>query len=92
MDDFKEYPDSQYGEGVILDEYNGTFSLVLGNKGKDDKVYKKWGYPQGKDRGPIDKSLPWKIPLGDSISEAMETLTWAAKALKAKEKEADAPF
>ena len=57
---------SQYGEGIIMDEYNGSISLVSARK-KEDKVYMEWCYPQARDgsRKPIEKSLPWKITLGD---------------------------
>jgi len=57
---------SQYGEGIILDNYNGHISLVSARK-KEDQVYMEWGYPQARDgsRKPIEKSLPWKITLGD---------------------------
>ena len=57
---------SKYGEGIVLDEYNGVFSLVSARK-KDENVYLEWCYPQARDgsRKPIEKSLPWKIPLGD---------------------------
>ena len=57
---------SQYGEGIILDNYNGVISLVAARK-RDDNVYMDWCYPQAKDgsRKPIEKSLPWKITFGD---------------------------
>ena len=60
-------PDSQYGEGVLLDEYNGKFSLVSARQGKDGTVYMQWVYPQARDgsKGPIDKSVPWKVTPGD---------------------------
>jgi hypothetical protein len=73
---FREYPDSQYHEGLMLDEYNGTFSLVSVNKGKDGKVYMKWGYPQKfGEKVPIDKSLPWKVTLGNQ-EQALKTLRY----------------
>jgi hypothetical protein len=72
-------PNSEYGEGVELDEYNGTWSLVSARMGKDNKVYKEWVYPQartekGEPNRPIDKCLPWKISLGDSRDEAVKFL------------------
>ena len=86
MDDFKEYPgENRYGEGILLDEYNGSYSLILANK-KGEEVYKQWCYPQKKDgsKEPIDKSLPWKIKLGDSPSEAIEMLRFFASKLAKK--------
>ena len=59
-------PDSQYGEGVMLDEYNGKWSLVSARQGKDGKVFMQWAYPQARDgsKKPIDKSVPWKVSFG----------------------------
>jgi hypothetical protein len=62
------YFDTQgkYGEVIILDEYQGEISLVSGRKEKDgDRVFKEWCYPQDKDRKPRDKSVPWKVRIGD---------------------------
>lgn len=63
---FFEKADSQYGEGQLLDEYNGIWSLVNARKGNDGKVYMEWCFPQKKDgtKKPLDKSLPWKITFG----------------------------
>jgi hypothetical protein len=61
---FRELPDSQYGEGVMLDEYQGTYSLVSARKAKDGKIYMSWCYPQGTDRKPREKGVPWKVSLG----------------------------
>ncbi len=74
---------SRYGEGIVLDEYNSKFSLVLANK-KDEKVFLQWCYPQAKDgsRKPIEKSLPWKIELG-TREQAMDILQYFLKELSA---------
>ena len=70
-----EYPDSKYGEGIIIDEYNGEFSLIVGNRGDNETLYEQWVYPQKRDgKGPIDKSLPWKTKLGKGKEVARETL------------------
>jgi len=63
---FYEDPDSQYGEGVMLDEYNGKWSLVSARQGKDGTVYMQWAYPQARDgtKKPIEKSVPWKVSFG----------------------------
>jgi len=65
---------SKYGEGLVLDEYKGSFSLVAARK-KNDEVYLEWCYPQVRDgsRKPIEKSLPWKVTLGDR-EKAIEAL------------------
>ncbi len=74
--EFIKYKDSQYGEGIQLEEYQGTLNLVAAQMGKDGVVYSKWCYPQGigKGAGPIEKALPWKIKLG-SKKEAVSILT-----------------
>ena len=74
MEKFIALKDSKYNEGVQLEEYNGSFSLVTARKGDDDKVYLKWGFPQSKDRKPIEKSIPWKVTIGNDITEAIQML------------------
>ncbi|MBT3368278.1 MAG: hypothetical protein HN416_14085 [Nitrospina sp.] len=82
---------SQYGEGVMLDEYNGSISLVSARK-KEDQVYMEWCYPQAKDgsRKPIEKSLPWKITLGDREG-AIKALRFFLRELGASEPGDPAP-
>ena len=91
---------SQYGEGIILDNYNGAISLVAARK-KEENVYMEWVYPQKRDgsRGPMEKSLPWKITLGDREA-AIKALRFFLKELGATEpgdpatdgSESDIPF
>ncbi len=66
QDIFYEYKDSQFGDGVVLNEYRNEFSLAVA-KQKDGKTFMEWVFPQKKDgsKQPIDKSLPWKIKLGN---------------------------
>ncbi len=75
MKKFIAYENSQYGDGIQIEEYNGMFSLVSARE-KDGNVYAQWGYPQGigKGAGPIDKCLPWKIKLANNKPEAVEML------------------
>jgi len=76
---------SQYGEGIVLDDYNGAISLVSARK-KDDKVYLEWIYPQKRDgsRSPMEKSLPWKITMGDNDA-AIKFARWLLAQLGATE-------
>lgn len=76
---FKDFQNSEYGEGLLLDERNGVYSLISANK-KKDQVYMQWVYPQKRDgsKQPMAKSLPWKIKLGDSKDEAFQTLRYFA--------------
>jgi len=73
----------KYGEGIQLDYYNGRYSIVSARQ-KDDKIYKEWCYPQKRDgsKQPMEKSLPWKIELGGTKEEAIETLRFFAMAIK----------
>jgi len=73
MEKFIALKDSKYNEGVQLEEYNGSFSLVTAREA-EGKVYLKWGFPQTKDRKPLEKSIPWKVTIGGSKAEAIETL------------------
>ena len=72
MSNFLE-TDDQYGSGIQLEEYNGKWSLCNARMGDDDKVWKDWCFPI-RDRKPTQKSVPWKITLGSSKEEAVETL------------------
>lgn len=72
--------DEQYGSGLCLDDYNDQISICSAHKGEDDSVYLDWIFPQGKDRKPIEKSLPWKINLGH-IDMAKKILTRLLKDL-----------
>ena len=67
----------EYGSVILLDEYNGSWSLVSGNK-KNDKVFKQWVYPQRREDGknvPHSKTIPLKIELGDA-KKAIEILSF----------------
>jgi hypothetical protein len=84
MDDeiFYEYESSQYGDGVLLNEYRKEFALVAAKR-KDGKVLMEWVFPKKKDgsKEPIDKSLPWKIKLG-SKAEAIKVLKFFIEKLE----------
>jgi hypothetical protein len=60
--------DSQYNERIIVNKYGDQYSLVLGREGKGNgTVYMQWGFPQGSDKQPRNKAIPWKIPLGNYV-------------------------
>ena len=81
-ENFYEYESSQYGDGVLLDEYRQEFSLVAAKR-KDDEIYMEWVFPQKRDgsKQPIDKSLPWKIKLGPR-AEAIKVLKYFLEKLE----------
>ena len=76
--------DQQYHNGVCLDEYNGEIEICRANRGKDGKVYVKYGFPQVKDRKPAEKAMPWKVVLGTK-SQAIEMLETFVSILKGAE-------
>jgi len=84
MDDdiFFENESSQYGDGVLLNEYRGEFALVAAKR-KDGKVFMEWVFPQKRDgsKEPMDKSLPWKIKLGPK-AEAIKALKFFIEKLE----------
>jgi len=78
-----ELPWNQYNETIIVNKYNDRYSLVLGYKGKEGTNGMKWCYPQGTDRQPREKSVPWAVPLGNR-EDAIETIKVIAKAFGIK--------
>ena len=70
----------QYGGGLCLNEYKGEISICSAHRGSDDKVYLDWVYPQTKDRQPSEKTLPWKINLGE-LKKAVKYLRYLAGVL-----------
>ena len=92
MDDFVRV--NERG-GFIINEYNGSFSLVSAWEGKDGVIRKNWAkYQKGKDEYE-DKARPIKIELR-SKDNAEQSLLTTLKAITGKsyiEKPADdAPF
>ncbi|NCP03494.1 MAG: hypothetical protein GW861_08985 [Deltaproteobacteria bacterium] len=63
---FIKLPDSQYGDGVMLNKYQETYSLIAAKKGQGEKgtVYMTWCYPQLKGNTIAEKAIPMKITLG----------------------------
>jgi len=74
MEIFFKDPESKWNEGVLLDEYNGEFRLISSQE-NEGKIYKKWCYPVGKDKKPIDKMFPIGVRMG-SKTQAMATLKY----------------
>jgi hypothetical protein len=89
-DQFRKYENSEYDDGIILNEYNGTISLITAFEGKDGPV-KKWCYPE-RNRKPLDKPIPWKVKLGESREEALEAVKWLWQALGGETEDPNVPF
>lgn len=64
---FFELEGSDYGDGVLLDKYGDRYSLVAAQKSQkaNGTIYKKWAFPQGKDRKPLEKARPVGVNLGN---------------------------
>ena len=85
MEKFIALAKSEYNEGVLLNEYKGSYSLVVAKK-KGEEVYMEWCFPQKRDgsKEPMDKSLPWKVKIGDSKEEAIAMLKQLMNSLTGK--------
>jgi hypothetical protein len=70
----------QYGNGIILEFYRDSYSLVRGYELKDGTQRKRWGYPE-KDKAPSEKAIPWKLEMGDK-EEAVKILEYFLRQLQ----------
>jgi len=73
---------SEFNEGIIFQEYRDKFYLIAG--GKSHAVWKRYCFPQKKDKQPTDKPIPMSVNLGDRY-EAVEMLKSFLKALNEKD-------
>ena len=55
---------SEYNEIVFLQEYKDNFYIVAGGESREGTNYKKWAYPQTKDREPGNKAIPVSVKIG----------------------------
>ena len=74
-----EIPNSQYGETLVINKYGDQFSLVAGGVGKNGNSYMKWCFPQGPDKQPREKAVPWGIRIGNK-TDAVEVVKKIATA------------
>ncbi len=79
----------QYKSGFMLEEYNGTYSLVNAYEDKNGEAQMKWAYIEKREKkgdkweGVPGKKLPWKIELG-TREEAIANLKAALAMLGAE--------
>jgi hypothetical protein len=86
---FFPYENNQYGDGILLEEYNEKFSLYQAQKSNDGPIYKRWGRVKiGKDKY-TEKDVPIQIKLGNQ-NEAIEALKYFLEQLNAPAD--DSPF
>lgn len=64
---FFELEGSEYGDGVLLDKYGDRYSLVAAQKSQkaNGTIYKRWAFPQDKDKKPREKAVPMGVKLGN---------------------------
>ena len=74
-----DLPGNQYSEILLINKYNDRYSIALGYKGKEGTNGMKWGFPQGLDRKPKEKAVPWSVPLGNR-TESIAVIKQIAKA------------
>jgi len=67
---------TDYGDGVMIDEYNGQIGLIATRKGNNDVNYKVWVFESKWNNGkpePAEKKRPMAVRLGTK-AKAIETL------------------
>ena len=75
---------------ICLSEYNGTWSIMLGNRG-DQKTYEKWTCPvvwRNGEKRLLEKNgenvlVPLQVPLGKGKAQAVKSLELLLHQLKA---------
>ena len=75
--------ESKYGDGIMVEEYNGDWFLVSAYESKTGETVKRWCYPQ-RDKAPVEKAMPWKIKIGSSQEEAAKVMAQLYHAVKPK--------
>jgi hypothetical protein len=78
---FVELEGSKWNDGVALDEYNGIFSVVAAQRSRTNgKIYKRYAFPQNKDKKAVDTAVPMGVRLGNR-TQAIQILKQALAAL-----------
>jgi len=87
---FYPYQNDEYNRGIVLEDYNDELNLVAGVKTSNGNVYKRWGFPQKKDKTASKKAIPWKIRLG-SPREAVAALKYLLSQIETQGSEPSEP-
>lgn len=56
--------ESDYGDGFVVNVYNGGITLIAAREAQDGNVWDEWCYPRDKDKKPKDKAVPKGVRLG----------------------------
>ena len=69
---FLEDEDSEWGDGILINEYKGKWSALKARKDKQEKVWYDSCFPMKRDgsKKPMEKHIPMGIPLGRSKEAA----------------------
>jgi len=70
MNEFIGNPESKYNDGIMVNEYNGKYSLLSASEAEDGTIYMRWAFPKGKDKGPGSKAIPLGVNLGSAKNAA----------------------
>ena len=66
-----------YYNSVMIEEYNGKYSICAVDNGQNECFYKKWVFLSRWRNGeavPDDRKMPMKVALGDDKAQAVRTL------------------
>jgi hypothetical protein len=62
--------ESKYGEGLLIDEYNGKISIVNAHEGEGGKIWKDWACPIHKKQPKLkDDGSPVMLPSGIRLGD-----------------------
>ena len=91
MSDFEVFfklESSDWNDGILLNKYGDQYSLLAAQEGKEGNAWKRWVFPQNKDREPLDKAIPMGVKLGRK-DEAIELIEKIYAELTGKDPEPD---
>lgn len=55
-----------YGDGAMLNKYGDNYSIIAAQESQTGgTVYKRWAFPQDKDKKPRPKAIPMGVKLGN---------------------------
>ena len=81
---------SKFNDGIMLQEYNGSWFLVSARKPENGNgtVYKQYGFKQDKDKQWLTRDdgtprpFPWSVKIGADKDQAINFMTLLLRVLK----------